>query len=46
MITVLLEGRTSNNLFQYAAGRALAFRHGPDLELDLSRAGADTAQIH
>ena len=36
MITVLLSGRTGNNLFQYAVGRALASRLGTDLVLDAS----------
>ena len=45
MIRVILQGRTGNNLFQYAAGRALAIRHATTLELDLSWAGADAAQI-
>ena len=45
MIRVLLQGRTGNNLFQYAAGRALAIRHHTTLELDFSWAGADAAQI-
>ena len=34
MITVLLQGRIGNNLFQYAAGRALALRHRTELVLD------------
>jgi hypothetical protein len=36
MITVLLQGRTGNNLFQYAAGRCLAHRLGTTLRLDAS----------
>ena len=34
MIRVVLQGRTGNNLFQYAAGRELAKRHGVELVLD------------
>lgn len=34
MIRVILQGRTGNNLFQYAAGRALALRHRTELVLD------------
>ncbi len=34
MIRVVLLGRTGNNLFQYAIGRALAVRHGVPLTLD------------
>lgn len=37
MITVLLNGGLGNQLFQYAAGRALAEKHGVELYLDLSR---------
>lgn len=37
MITVLLNGGLGNQLFQYAAGRALAEKHGVELSLDLSR---------
>lgn len=37
MITVLLNGGLGNQLFQYAAGRALAEKHGVELFLDLSR---------
>lgn len=37
MITVLLNGGLGNQLFQYAAGRALSERHGVELCLDLSR---------
>jgi hypothetical protein len=36
MITVLLQGRTGNNLFQYAAGRCLAHERGTSLRLDAS----------
>lgn len=36
MIAVRLEGGLGNQLFQYAAGRALASRHGTDLFLDVS----------
>jgi hypothetical protein len=34
MIRVILQGRTGNNLFQYAAGRALALTRGAELVLD------------
>ena len=37
MITVLLNGGLGNQLFQYAAGRALAEKHDVELLLDLSR---------
>jgi hypothetical protein len=37
MITVLLNGGLGNQLFQYAAGRALAEKYGVELCLDLSR---------
>ncbi len=36
MITVALIGGMGNQMFQYAAGKALAERHGVDLALDLS----------
>jgi hypothetical protein len=36
MIAVRLEGGLGNQLFQYAAGRALAFSHGTGLLLDIS----------
>ena len=36
MILVCLEGGLGNQLFQYAAGRSLALRHGVDLVLDTS----------
>lgn len=42
MIRVILQGRTGNNLFQYAAGRALAQRHRTELILD----GAWADQAH
>jgi Glycosyl transferase family 11 len=45
MIRVILQGRTGNNLFQYAAGRALAARHQTQLILDgswMNQAHADT----
>lgn len=45
MIRVILQGRTGNNLFQYAAGRALAIRHQTPLILDgswMNQAHADT----
>lgn len=45
MIRVILQGRTGNNLFQYALGRHLAVRHNTRLELDLSWAGPDTQQM-
>jgi hypothetical protein len=45
MIRVILQGRTGNNLFQYAAGRALAIRHDTDLQLDVSWSGPDRAQM-
>jgi len=34
MIRVILQGRTGNNFFQYAAGRALAVKHSTSLILD------------
>lgn len=34
MIRIILRGRTGNNLFQYALGRALAVKHGVPLVLD------------
>ena len=45
MIRVILQGRTGNNLFQYAAGRALAAQHQTELVLDgswMNQAHADT----
>lgn len=36
MIATTLRGGLGNQMFQYAAGRALAARHGTDLVLDLS----------
>src|SRR6266568_862603 len=36
MIVVKLMGGLGNQMFQYAAGRALALRHGTELKLDLS----------
>lgn len=36
MITVSLFGGLGNQMFQYAAGKALAHRHGVELSLDLS----------
>ncbi len=36
MIRIVLRGRTGNNLFQYALGRALAEKHGVPLVLDAS----------
>lgn len=44
MISVLLQGRTGNNLFQYAVGRALADRLDTDLTLDGSWAPPKLAQ--
>lgn len=41
MIRVVLRGRTGNNLFQYALGRALAEKHGVPLLLDASLFNAD-----
>lgn len=36
VIRIILRGRTGNNLFQYALGRALAEKHGVPLVLDAS----------
>ncbi|MES2474561.1 MAG: alpha-1,2-fucosyltransferase [Verrucomicrobiota bacterium] len=36
MIRIVLRGRTGNNMFQYALGRALAKKHGVSLVLDAS----------
>ena len=36
MIATMLIGGLGNQMFQYAAGRALALRHGTELTLDLS----------
>jgi hypothetical protein len=36
VIATMLKGRLGNQMFQYAAGRALAERHGADLVLDTS----------
>lgn len=44
MITVLLQGRTGNNLFQYAAGRALADYLDTNLILDGSWADPELAK--
>lgn len=44
MIRVILQGRTGNNLFQYAAGRALAHRHHTELILDGAWADAHHAR--
>jgi hypothetical protein len=44
MIRVILQGRTGNNLFQYAAGRALAHRLDTGLVLDGSWADAAHAR--
>lgn len=44
MITVLLQGRTGNNFFQYAVGRYLAKKWNTDLELDLS--WTHSSQVH
>lgn len=43
MIVVKLIGGLGNQMFQYAAGRALALRHGTDLFLDLSALERDPA---
>lgn len=45
MIRVILQGRTGNNLFQYAAGRALAERHQTSLVLDGSWVNPAQARI-
>ncbi len=45
MIRVILQGRTGNNLFQYAAGRALAERHQTPLILDGSWVNPAQARI-
>jgi hypothetical protein len=44
MIRVILQGRTGNNLFQYAAGRALSLHHHTELLLDGSWADARHAR--
>ena len=36
-VTVVLDGGLGNQMFQYAAGRALSLRTGATLELDLRR---------
>ena len=36
MVIVSLEGGLGNQMFQYAAGRAVAARHGTELKLDVS----------
>lgn len=45
MIRVILQGRTGNNLFQYAAGRALAEHHQVPLLLDGAWVKPDQARI-
>jgi len=45
MIRVILQGRTGNNLFQYAAGRALAERHQTSLVLDGSWVNPAQAKV-
>jgi hypothetical protein len=40
MITICPNGGLGNQLFQYAAGRALALHHGVDLEIDTFHFGA------
>ncbi len=44
MIVVRLMGGLGNQLFQYAAGRALALKHNTGLQFDLSFINADTKQ--
>ena len=44
MIRVILAGRTGNNMFQYAAGRALAIKHRTSLVLDGAWADARHAR--
>ena len=39
MICVCLQGGLGNQLFQYAAGRALSLRHGTDLLIDTRKLG-------
>lgn len=41
MIIVKIMGGLGNQLFQYAAGRALAARHNTELKLDIAALGAD-----
>ncbi len=36
MIIVMLQGGLGNQMFQYAAGRALAIRNNTNLKIDLS----------
>lgn len=45
MICTRLEGGLGNQLFQYAAGRALAYRHGTDLLLDTERLAFDNPKV-
>ncbi|MEI6760577.1 MAG: alpha-1,2-fucosyltransferase [Betaproteobacteria bacterium] len=45
MICVRLNGGLGNQLFQYAAGRALALRHGCELLLDASRLQAGDRHV-
>jgi len=44
MIRIILDGRTGNNMFQYAAGRALAIKHNTSLILDGAWADARHAR--
>lgn len=44
MIIVRLMGGLGNQLFQYAAGRALSLKHNTELQFDLSFLRADTNQ--
>ena len=46
MIIVRLMGGTGNQMFQYAAGRALAMRHGVGLRLDLAALEDRTPREH
>jgi hypothetical protein len=45
MICVRLDGGLGNQLFQYAAGRALALRHGTDLLVDTSVLGRRSRRL-
>ncbi len=45
MIGTRLDGGLGNQLFQYAAGRALALRHGTGLMLDLSALGTNVPGV-
>ena len=46
MIVVKLMGGLGNQLFQYAAGRALALKHQTELKLDLSLLNADPKNVY